>query len=254
MKPADARPVFSLVAHRGYMRRYPENSARSLVAALEAGAKYIEFDIQMNADCEFVVLHDADFERTAGVKKTVFSVGTDACRAISVHQAGRFGQRYFPTPVSALEDILPLTRQYPGSVALVEIKEESIEHWGLEPLMDKLLEQLKPYQECCMLISFSDAAIEYALQHSKLKTGWVLEEYTQFQRARAAELKPDFLMIDYEVLAEGEMPWAEFKRWMLYDVMDKSIVQSYRNAGVELIETADIEGMLAVFPDAGRQK
>ena len=250
----NSKPAFSLVAHRGYMHRYPENSSRSLVAALEVGAKYIEFDIQMNADHEFVVLHDADFERTAGVKQSVFGIGTDACRAMSVHEAERFEQRYFPTPVSTLEDILVLTRQYPGTVALVEIKEESIECWGLEPVMKKLLSQLAPYQACCMLISFSDAAVEYALQHSNLRTGWVFEEYTPVQRVRAAQLKPDFLMTDYEVLAEGEMPWEEFKHWMLYDVMDRNIAQAYRDAGVELIETADIEGMLAVFPDAGRLK
>lgn len=251
MKP-DAQSVFSLVAHRGYMHRYPENSSRSLIAALEAGAKYIEFDIQMNADHEFVVLHDANFERTAGVKQSVFSIGTDACRAMSVHQAECFEQRYFPTPVSMLEDILVLIRQYPGAVALVEIKEESIEHWGLDQVMIKLLWQLVPYQDCCLLISFSDAAVEYALQHSNLRTGWVFEEYTSVQRMRAAQLKPDFLMTDYEVLTAGEAPWEEFKRWMLYDVMDKDIAQAYRDAGVELIETADIEGMLAVFPDAGR--
>lgn len=253
MKP-DAISAFSLVAHRGYMVRYPENSAHALTAALDAGAKYIEFDIQMNAGQEFVVLHDADFERTAGVKQSVFDLGTDACRAISVHQAALFGQQYYPTPVSTLADILLLTRQYPGAVALVELKEESIERWGLELVMEKLLRQLESYQDCCVLISFSDAAIEYALQHSSLKTGWVFEEYTQLQRARAAELKPDFLITDYEVLAEGEVPWGEFKHWMLYDVMDERIAKFYYDAGVELIETADIEAMLAVFPDAGRLK
>lgn len=251
---SNASSAFSLVAHRGYMHRYPENTLRALRAALEAGAKYIEFDIQMNADHEFVVLHDVGFERTAGVSQSVFSLDSKACIAISVHQPERFGQRFFPTPVSLLEDILKLTVQYPGAVALVEIKKESIEHWGLQRVMDKLLRQLEPYQDSCMLISFSDAAIEYALQHSALKTGWVFEEYTQVQRSRAAGLKPDFLMMDYEVLAEGEMPWPEFKRWMLYDVMDREIAQIYYDAGVELIETADIQGMLAVFPEAGRLK
>ena len=243
---------FSLVAHRGYMHRYPENSLPALRAALELGAKYIEFDLQMNADHEFVLLHDADFERTAGLRQSVFNVDSEACMAISVHQPLRFKQRYFPTPVSMLADILLLTRQYPGAIALVEIKQESIDHWGLDNVMSKLLRQLEPYQDCCMVISFSDLAIEYALQHSSLKTGWVFEEYTQQQRQRAAELKPDVLMTDYEILPAGELPWSEFPRWMLYDVVDHDIARAYYDAGIELIETADIETMLSVLPLAGR--
>ncbi len=244
--------AFSLVAHRGYMHRYPENTLRSLQAALELGARYFEFDIQMNADHEFVVLHDVDFERTAGLKQSVFKADTRTCKAISVHHPEKFGQQFFPTAVSTLEEVLALTGRYPGAVALVEIKKESIEHWGLETVMTRLLLQLEPYQACCMLISFSDAAIEYALANSSLKTGWVFEDYTQTQRDRAAELQADVLMTDYEVLEQGTLPWPEFKRWMLYDVMDPLLAQFYHDGGVELIETADIESMLSIFPQAAR--
>ena len=36
-----------LIAHRGYAARYPENTRESLAAAVEAGARYIEFDVQL---------------------------------------------------------------------------------------------------------------------------------------------------------------------------------------------------------------
>ena len=55
-----------LVAHRGYPRRYPENTLLSLLAALEAGAEFVEFDVQMTADGVPVLLHDADLRRTGG--------------------------------------------------------------------------------------------------------------------------------------------------------------------------------------------
>jgi glycerophosphoryl diester phosphodiesterase len=235
------------------MHRYPENSFRALEAALQAGAKYIEFDIQMNASHEFVALHDADFERTSGKAQSVFETDAVACKAVSVHQPDRFGQQYFPTPVSSLQEILELTRACPGANALVEIKGESVKHWGLKRVMERLLAQLAPYQDCCMLMSFSDTVIEYAQAYSQLKTGWIFEEYTSYQRKRAAELKPDFLMTNYQLLAEGERPWSEFSRWMLYDVMDRDRVQWYFDAGVELVETANIGEMLTAFPAAGRR-
>ncbi|MCG6866062.1 MAG: hypothetical protein LJE58_11615, partial [Thiogranum sp.] len=37
------------------MHRYPENSRPGLQAALEAGACWLEFDVQMCPDGEFVV-------------------------------------------------------------------------------------------------------------------------------------------------------------------------------------------------------
>ena len=55
----------ALVAQRGYMHTYPENTWLGLEAALKAGACWIEFDLQMCADGRFVLLHDADFKRTA---------------------------------------------------------------------------------------------------------------------------------------------------------------------------------------------
>jgi glycerophosphoryl diester phosphodiesterase len=58
-------PLPELVAHRGSLLRYPENTWLGLEAALKAGACWLEFDIQMCADGRFVLLHDADFNRTA---------------------------------------------------------------------------------------------------------------------------------------------------------------------------------------------
>ena len=93
-----------LVAHRGYMHRYPENSRPGLQAALEAGACWLEFDVQMCPDGEFVVLHDDNFVRTAGVDQSVFDLDSDRI-AISVHEPQRFAARFAPTPVATLTSI-----------------------------------------------------------------------------------------------------------------------------------------------------
>jgi len=34
-----------LVAHRGYAFRYPENTLLAIKAAVDAGAKFVEFDV-----------------------------------------------------------------------------------------------------------------------------------------------------------------------------------------------------------------
>ena len=242
-------PTPKLVAHRGYMLRYPENTRLGLWAALEAGAGYIEFDLQMNADQEFIVIHDDNFRRTAGVQQSVFTASTRKCRSISVHQPELFKDEFNPTFVSTLTEILELNARYPASTALVEIKNQSIEFWSLERTMDRLIRELEPYREQCVLISFSDVAINHVQQHSHLKTGWLLERYDETHREKAAQLQADFLMCNYQFIPEGEAPWPEFARWMLFDIADPQLALAYSKMGVELIETADIEGLKMFFTE-----
>lgn len=237
-------PIPKLVAHRGFMHRYPENSRRGLHAALEAGACFIEFDVQMNADEEFIVIHDDNFERTAGLQQSVFSTTSKDCLAISVHEQSRFGLQFYPEPVASLTDILELISNHPEATALVEIKEESLQYWGLVTVMDKLLTVLNTYARQCTLISFDDAAIEYTRQHSKLATGWVLHQYDQTHYHRALQLQADILMCNYKKIPPDESPWREFRRWMLYDITSPELAIRYGKQGIELIETADIGGML----------
>ena len=54
MKPNQPK----LVAHRGYAHAYPENTLLAIQQAVEAGAKYIEFDVLLSAD-QLPVLFDA---------------------------------------------------------------------------------------------------------------------------------------------------------------------------------------------------
>ncbi|MDQ1363614.1 MAG: glycerophosphoryl diester phosphodiesterase, partial [Pseudomonadota bacterium] len=61
----------NLVAHRGYMERYPENTLVGLEAALQCGAGYIEFDVQCAADGTLVVIHDTELTRTCGVNGNI---------------------------------------------------------------------------------------------------------------------------------------------------------------------------------------
>jgi hypothetical protein len=50
-QPLTARQlVATLVAHRGYQKLYPENTALSVTQAIKAGALFVEIDIQLSKD------------------------------------------------------------------------------------------------------------------------------------------------------------------------------------------------------------
>jgi len=234
----------TLVAHRGYLADYPENTLTGLRAALRAGACCIEFDVQFTADLEPVVLHDGDLMRTAGRPDSIFDMDRAALAHISVHEPGRFGDRFATEPVPRLDQVLDLLRCAPAATAFVEIKEESLRRFGTDNLIRRLTEALTPLQSQCVVISFDADALASVRRLSTLRIGWVLHRYDEAHEHRAALLAPEFLICNHTKVPRAQAPWPGTWDWMLYDIVDPELALHFARQGVALIETADIGRML----------
>lgn len=233
-----------LVAHRGYMEHYPENSMLGLEMALKTGACMIELDVQMNADHDLVVLHDSDFQRTAGIEQSIFDVRTAELIQISVHEPERFGDKFLQTPVPMLKQVMEMIARYPKATVFVEIKDESFEQWGLDCVMDALLGELQSYASQSVVISYNLDALECVKQRKLYLTGWVLHSFDQSSLQTAKRLKPDYLICNHEKITEGNIPWLGSWMWMLYDITDPDLALQWSKRGVALIETRDVGVML----------
>ncbi|HHQ48760.1 MAG TPA: hypothetical protein ENK19_07740 [Acidobacteria bacterium] len=75
--PRPIRHTLRLYGHRGAPSRFPENTLAGFAAALQEGANALELDIHRTADRRFVVAHDPDGRRTAGVPEQIRSVTLD---------------------------------------------------------------------------------------------------------------------------------------------------------------------------------
>jgi glycerophosphoryl diester phosphodiesterase len=53
-----------IIAHRGFKKKYPENTLAAFQAAMDAGVTMIELDVTLSRDRKLVVIHDATLERT----------------------------------------------------------------------------------------------------------------------------------------------------------------------------------------------
>jgi glycerophosphoryl diester phosphodiesterase len=53
-----------IIAHRGFKKKYPENTLIAFQAAMDAGVSMIELDVTLSRDRKLVVIHDATLERT----------------------------------------------------------------------------------------------------------------------------------------------------------------------------------------------
>lgn len=237
--------VPSLVAHRGYMASYAENTLIAISAALGAGAPHVEFDVQMAGDGELVVIHDDTTKRTAEQDHSVFDTDSETLQRISVHYPDKFNATHMPEPVPTLKQALSLMADYPSATAFIEIKEESFQRFGLAKVMDKLILELANYKAPFFVISFSFEAIHYLQKHSNYKTGWVLKKYNQNFRQRAEELQPDCLICNHKKLPPKEHLWPGIWDWMLYDIKDPKKAMHFHQLGAQMIETATIGEMLS---------
>ena len=226
------------------MECYPENAWPGIEAAVRAGACWVEFDVQMCGDGTLILLHDDDFERTAAQHQSVFDTDRQQIVTVSVHEPARFGDRFSPTAVPILETMLVKLSGFPGVRAMVEIKRESLDHWGVQKVMDSLLKILSPFQKQCVLISFSKQALVYAKQFSSVDIGWVLDCYDTQHLEQANSLNPHYLICNHTRIPSTENPWTGNWSWMLYDITDPELALHWSSRGVDLIETRDISAML----------
>lgn len=244
MTYSNAMKVNKLVAHRGDNTHYPENSLASIESALKAGALNIEFDIQMNADGSLIALHDSDFRRTSNNHSSVFTTTDAELKKISVHEPQRFSDKHMPTPVPSLDKVMSLIQQYPKATAFIELKEQSIKHWGLTKIMKELAQVLIHHQAQSVLISFNYDAIKFAKERCKVRTGLVCKSYNQATQKIALQLSPDFLICSYDLITE-ETLWEGSWKWMIYVINDIEVaIPLLKRDDIDYIETDDIRSFL----------
>lgn len=228
----------SLIAHRGWASRYPENSAIGIEAALRSGVPYVEFDLQLSADAVPVVIHDPDLRRTAGVEACLQDMSLAALRTVSIHEPQRFGKRFNPTPLSTLAEIAELLQDWPQAGAFVEIKRESAEAHGVDDTVERVMQALTSVHEQCVIISFVERAVMAARRRGAAATGWVLNYYDDDSRRLADAIAPDYLICDHRKLPpEPASPWIGPWRWGSYEVTEVEQALALAARGVEVVES-----------------
>lgn len=126
--PDSPRPL--LFAHRGCSSLEPENTMAAFARARDVGAPGLELDIHRCASGELVVVHDADFKRTAGADLRVEE--TDWSR-IAELDAGK-GER-----IPLLHEVLEAFS--PGMYIDIELKTKKTKNDPLPSALAALLKE-----------------------------------------------------------------------------------------------------------------
>ncbi len=235
----------TLVAHRGYAAKFPENTLPALRGALRAGARWLECDVQLSADRVPVMLHDATLWRTAGDKRSVFDLEANELSEVSVHEPDRLGHVHMPTPVAGLDAAVELVGRFRDATLFIEIKQESIDRFGIDVVVGQVTEACEAAPDHCVIISFNDRAVQRARKRGGFRIGWVIGAWNHEVRSVATELAPDFLFTSIAIAPRREPLWPGPWRWACYDARDADTAVAMAERGFALIETKAVAELLA---------
>ncbi len=229
-----------IVAHRGDAGRYPENTLPAIESAVQAGIRHIEFDIQLTADGVPVLFHDDRLERTTGAAGRITQTAFADLREIAAGEPARFGDRFAAVRVPALAAVIERLVAWPDVRLFVEIKQESLDVFGIGPTIARIWRDIGPRREQCVLISYNADALREASRLGAHAIGWVLTRCDQRERAAARLLAPDYLFCNQRKLPRGRVwhgPW----RWVIYEITEAAVARRLAARGVDMIETMLIE-------------
>lgn len=237
-----------LIAHRGNAAEYPENTLPALRSAFELGASHIEFDVQLSADRQPVLLNDSSLKRTASVDRSALEMTWQELSDVSVNEEQRFQQRYTDVGIPTLSQAVSLLATYPAATAFIELKRASLRAFGHEVVVRKVCETVKSVARQCVIVSFDLAAVHHVRQVSSLRVGWMLSEYTNLSAMKCEALAPDYLFCDHQLLTENTAKlWKGPWRWAIYDVTSRKLASDLAARGARLIATTAIRTMLREF-------
>ncbi len=245
------RPEDWLMAHRGWPDRYPENSLSGMRAALKAGARLVEFDVQLTRDLVPVVLHDEHLGRVAGRDQRITALDADQAESIRVGERDRFGERFGGEPLPRLEQMLELVSAYEGATAFVEIKRASLRRLGHENVINAVLPRLRDAACATVVLSFDADILTLARQRRAGPVGWVIKPWGRAAERRAVRLAPDYLFVKPARIPAGPSPfWRGPWQWVVYDVNEAAQALALKRRGADLIETDRFADLASEIRDA----
>lgn len=233
-----------LVAHRGWASRFPENTLEGLAAAFEAGARYVEFDVQLSADGVPVLLHDATLDRTAGIAGCVHDLRWAVLSGVRVGEPARFGSRFAEVRLPSLDQALALLDDWPDRKVFVEIKTESLQRFGVGRVLGRSLEVMARAPGRCIVTSYSHELLAKARRSAGFPVAWVLTTHDPDSLSRARQLAPEYLFCNVDKLPPKESLATGSWRWAIYEITDPDVAMTLATRGVSLIETMAVGEML----------
>jgi glycerophosphoryl diester phosphodiesterase len=231
-----------LVAHRGYTLHYPENTLIAAEAAIKAGARYVEIDVQLSSDQQPVLFHDRKLARVCGEAGAVHDYTLAQLKTFKAMEFNRFGYKFASERIATLVEFAELLARYPQVTAFIELKREALERFGPTTVLSRVRRALERVQTRCVIISFDLNALA-AARAQWPAIGVVFDTWRERNRAVVHGLKPEYLFCDVDGLPRwGRLQFGD-TQVVIYEVADPALARKLARRGAGFIETFAIGEM-----------
>lgn len=215
-----------VIAHRAGGVEAPENTVKGIEVAYELGAMGCEIDIQRTSNGYYVVNHDADFTRVAGVSKTPEEMTLSEVKELRVD-----GE-----PVPTLEEMLEASRD--KVILFVELKGATADDRMADDAVRIIKE--KGMEDQTVLISLKYDILDYIEQkYPEMKTG-----YLAFISFGEIENTPfDYLALEEEISTADAIDaiHAAGKKIMIWTVNEEDDITYYMSGDADAIITDSVK-------------
>lgn len=230
-----------LIAHRGDMTDNVENTLSAIQSAIDLNMHWIEVDVQLSSDRIPVVVHDHSLARIAGVRIDVTNVTAEELAEVPLLERKSSSAIY---RIPTLEQLVIWLKAYPGVTLFVEIKRESVNEFGLMPVVDAVMSVLQHAQSSVVVISFLFELVAAVKSQFDVPVGWVLTDFNERTYRQCTELRPEFVFCNVNKVNSADDLWDGSWRWALYDVRDPKEARRWLSHERIMIETGDIARLM----------
>ena len=219
------------VAHRGYVAKGVENSIEALEGAAEVGADYVEFDIILTKDNKFIVMHDYNLKRLAGINKRVQDMNFDEIVGLPIKQGD------YTSKIPSLEEFVTKAKEL-NMKLVIELKPH-----GTEPsnYIDILINEIKRLKlENYKFMSLNPKVVEeLETKAPNLETGYVIPlQFGNFHHSSV-----DFFVIEDFSYRDRlvEQARKENKQVFVWTINDPALITKYLQSPADAIITDEPE-------------
>ena len=219
------------IAHRGYIYKGVENSIEALEGAAEVGANYVELDILLTKDNKFVVIHDYNLKRLAGVNKQVKDMNYDEVVGLPIKQGD------YTSKIPSLEEFVNKAKDL-NMKLVIELKPH-----GGEPsnYVDILIEEIKKLKlENYKFMSLNSKVMEeLETKAPNLETGYVIPlQFGNFNQSNV-----DFFVIEDFSYRDRlvEQAKKQNKKVFVWTINDPALITKYLQSPADGIITDEPE-------------
>ena len=226
-----------IIAHRGYSEMGVENSLEALEGAKKAGADYVELDIQLTKDNKFVVMHDFNLKRLAGVNKKVKDLTFDEIEKLTIKQGE------FESHIPSFEEFVNRAKKL-NIKLLVELKPNGGEPDNYAELFINEMKRLGVEKTYKTMSGNLDIMEEIETGDPEIETGHIIA----LQFGNFSDEKVDFFVLEdfsfNDILSEDAKK--KGKDIFVWTIDDSETIVKYIHK--------DVAGIITDYPDMVKEE